>query len=174
MPRRLFRRLSPPRHRVLGQRWLQPLRRWLDHPDLWAIRRRAVSPAVALGLFWLWMPIPGHSLGAGLSAILLRVNLPLAMLMTFIVNPLTIVPIYYSGYLLGAALLGTPEVVGDVSGPEWLVSQLSATWQPLLAGCILMGVGSAAIGYLLVDIAWRTRIGQYLQRRRRRTDDQRS
>lgn len=173
MPRRLFRRLSPARHEVLGQRWLRPLRRWLDHPDLWAIRRRSVAPGVALGLFWLWMPIPGHSIGAGLSAIALRVHLPLAMLTTFIVNPLTILPIYYTGYRLGRVVLDTPEIVVEASGTDWLTTQLYASWQPLLAGCLLLGVSSAAIGYFVIDLAWRARIGQYRATRRSRDDNRR-
>lgn len=170
MPRRLFRRLSPPRHRVLGQRWLRPLRRWLDHPDLWAIRRRAVAPGIAVGLFWMWIPVPGHSIAAGLSAIALRVHLPLAMLMTFIINPLTILPVYYTGYRLGQALLGTPDVEWEGAGPAWLAGQIGAIWQPLFAGCILLGVASAALAYLVVDLAWRTRVGQYLQLRRARPE----
>ena len=128
--------------------------------------QRAVAPAIGLGLFWMWIPLPGHSIGAGLSAIALRVHLPLAMLMTFIVNPLTILPIYYTGYRLGQALLGTPDVAGDITGADWLVAQLGAIWQPLFAGCALLGVASAALGYLVVDLAWRTRVGQYLQARR--------
>ena len=164
MPRRLLKRLSPPRHRVLRQRWLQPLRQWLDHPDLWAIRRRAVVPGIAIGLFWLWMPIPGHSIAAGLSAIALRIHLPLAMLMTFVVNPLTILPIYYAGYRLGVALLDAPALPAS----EDLLTQLDAIWQPLLAGCLLLGIASAAVGYLVLDLVWRTRVGQYLQARRER------
>ena len=168
MPRRLFLRISRPRHRVLGQRWLKPLHRWLDHPDLWAIRRRAVAPGIALGLFWAWMPLPAHSIAAGVSAIALRVHLPLAMLMTFVINPLTILPIYYTGYRLGQALLGTPDIEWDAASPEWLAEQIGVIWQPLFAGCILMGLASAALAYLVVDLAWRTRVVQYLQARRAR------
>ncbi|MEL6949241.1 MAG: DUF2062 domain-containing protein [Pseudomonadota bacterium] len=168
MPRRLFRRLSPPRHRVVGQPWLRPLRSFLDHPDLWAIRRRAVAPGVALGLFWMWMPIPGHSLAAGLSAIGLRVHLPLAMLVTMIVNPVTIFPLYYSGYRFGQSVLGTPELITGPITLDTLMTQIGLIWQPLFAGCILLGIATAALGFLFVELAWRTRIGQYLQARRAR------
>lgn len=168
MPRRLFRRLSPPRHRVIGQPWLRPLKRWLDHPDLWAIRRRAVAPGIAVGLFWMWIPIPGHSIAAGLTAIAFRVHLPLAMLVTFLINPLTILPLYYTGYQLGRTLIGAPDLAPSESSGEWLLSHIGMIWQPLFVGCIAMGLATAAVGYLFVDLAWRTRIGQYLQTRRAR------
>ncbi|MFK8052691.1 MAG: DUF2062 domain-containing protein [Woeseiaceae bacterium] len=174
MPRQFFRRLSPSRARVSRQRWLKPFRGWLDHPDLWAIRRKAVAPGIALGLFWTWVPIPGHSIAAGISAIALRVHLPLAVVMTALVNPLTIVPIYYSGYLLGKNLLQSPDLSESLSwDAESIGNQLDIIWQPLLLGNVILGLISAAIGYLLVDILWRTRIGNYLTKRRERLDRQR-
>ncbi|MEM7610897.1 MAG: DUF2062 domain-containing protein [Pseudomonadota bacterium] len=169
MPRRFFRSISPSRHSVIKQRWLLPLRHLLDHPDLWAIRRRSVAPAVALGAFWMWMPIPGHSFTAGLSAIALRVQLPLTMLMTMIVNPLTILPMYYLGYQLGRVMLGIPErpFTFDASF-DWLAAEFSALWLPMLVGNVFFGLVSAVIGFVLIDLVWRTRIGGYLQRRRER------
>ncbi len=169
MPRQFFRSISPSRHSVIRQRWLRPLRHLLDHPDLWAIRRKSVSPAVAFGLFWMWMPIPAHSLAAGLTAIRLKINLPITMLMTAIINPLTIVPIYFSGYQVGRVILQLPERPFTIEfSRDWFFGELSAIWQPLFLGCLIMGVFTALAGYGLMEILWRTRAGQYLQRRRAR------
>lgn len=171
MPRQFFKSISPTRQHIHDMSWLRPLRGWLDHPELWAIRRRSVSPGVALGLFWMWMPIPGHSIGAALAAIKLRVHLPLAVLMTFIINPLTILPIYYAGFTLGRVLLDQPEreFTMELSW-AWLATEFGQIWQPLILGCLIAGLATAALGYLLVEGLWRTRVGQYLQRRRLRRE----
>ena len=171
MPRRFFRAVSPSRRSVSRQGWLRPLRHLLDHPNLWAIRRRSVVPAVAVGLFWMWMPIPAHSLAAAISAIYLRIHLPLAMLMTAIVNPLTILPIYFAGYRVGRALLELPPRPFTFEfSTDWFVNEFSAIWQPLLLGCLILGAATAAIAYVALDLFWRGRIGQYVERRRRRAD----
>ncbi|MEL6868751.1 MAG: DUF2062 domain-containing protein [Pseudomonadota bacterium] len=169
MPRRFFKSISPTRHSVINRRWLSPLRRWLDDPNLWAVRRRSIAPGVALGLFWGWLPLPGHFIGAALSAIGLRVNLPMATLMTWVANPLTILPMYYAGYRTGCWMLGTPlQPFSFELSLAWLAEELVALWMPMMLGCTLLGTLCAALGYLLVDLIWRSRIGDYLQRRRKR------
>lgn len=169
MPRRFFKSISPSRTMVLRQRWLSPLRQWLDAPNLWAIRRRSVAPGVALGLFWAWMPLPGHSVLSAISAIGLRVHLPLAALMTFVTNPVTILPMYYAAYRLGIWLLDQPERAFNFElSLGWLMSELTTLGPPLLIGCVLLGALSALIGFVTVDMLWRTRIGDYLRERRER------
>ncbi|MEM9171599.1 MAG: DUF2062 domain-containing protein [Pseudomonadota bacterium] len=169
MPRRFFKSISPSRRHVIAQRWLNPVRHLLDSPNLWAIRRRAVAPGVAVGLFWAWLPMPGHTFWAGLSAIALKVHLPLSMILTWVTNPLTILPMYYAAYRLGGWVLGMPprEFTFEMS-LDWLTGEFVAIWQPLVLGCVLAGALSALIGYVLVDLLWRTRVGDYLRERQAR------
>ena len=44
-----------------------------------------------------------------LQAALLRVNLPIALLMTLYTNPLTIVPLYFAAYKIGGEQLFFPN-----------------------------------------------------------------
>ncbi|MEM7763240.1 MAG: DUF2062 domain-containing protein [Pseudomonadota bacterium] len=168
MPRQTLKKILPSRDKVKRQFWLRPFQRLLDHPDLWAVRRRSVAPGVALGLFWTWIPIPAHSIAAGLSALALRVHLPLAMFMTLLVNPLTIIPIYFSGYLLGKRLLNSPPLPSGSFDMAVLSEQFGAVWQPLLLGNAVLGLVSALFGYVVIEGLWRTRVGQYLNARQRR------
>ncbi|MEO0576046.1 MAG: DUF2062 domain-containing protein [Pseudomonadota bacterium] len=169
MPRRFFKSISPTRASVLRQRWLAPLRHWLDAPNLWAIRRRSVAPGVALGLFWAWMPLPGHSVLSALSAIGLGVHLPLATVMTFLTNPVTILPMYYAAYRVGIWLLNQPERSFNFElSMHWLTSEITTLGPPLLLGCVLLGALTALLGFIAVDLVWRTRIGDYLRERQRR------
>ena len=62
-------------------------------------------PAFSLGLFVAYLPFPGHMLIAGLSALALRVNIPVAVASVWVSNPATMVPMFYAAYEVGRRLL---------------------------------------------------------------------
>ena len=172
MPRRFFRKFAFKRHEY-GEKWfLAPFRHLLHDHRLWSVRRKNVVPAVALGAFFAFMPFPGHPLWAAFAALALRVNIPIAALTTFISNPLTIGPMYFFAYRLGAWLLGVPRKPFSIEMSfEWVTSTFVNIWQPMLLGCLLLGTASALVAYVTLDIVWRSSIGQYKIRKRKQRQD---
>lgn len=124
---------------------------------------------MAIGLFAGLIPGPLQIItGVGLS-ILFRVNLPVAALATFYTNPLTIVPLYYLAYRLGS--LVTFQDAGDhlpatfsMSGhtlTSWMPAMFDwmlSLGKPLAVGLPLLALLLAAIGYVVVDSAWRLHV----------------
>lgn len=155
MPRRLFKPLSRQRHRWKERWFMRPFRLILEHPVYWSLNRRNVTRAVALGLFLAFVPLPIHMLLAAIFAILLRLNVPAAIMATFISNPLTIVPLYIFAYLVGCTLLGVPAqpMHFDLSW-HWLSTGLLPIWKPFLLGCLVMGVTTALTGYVVLGGIW--------------------
>jgi hypothetical protein len=83
-------------------------------------------------------------------------NLPLAVIFVWVTNPVTAAPIYYLGYKLGSVLLNEPiQNVAFEFSIHWMTETLVHIWQPLLAGCLLLGVCSAAIGNMAIRLLWR-------------------
>lgn len=176
--RKFFRDRLPGPDGVLQNRWLQPLRHWLNHPNLWHLNRHSVAGGIALGLFCGLIPGPFQMVGAALLAMWLRVNLPLALVSTLYTNPLTIVPLYLLAYRIGLLVLGNrveQAVVPEF--PEWhwhdglepLWKWLAALGTPLLIGLPVLAAGLAALGYLAVRMAWRVAVHwKWRQRVRRR------
>jgi hypothetical protein len=78
----------------------------VHHPNLWHLHRRSVAGGVAVGLFCGLIPGPFQMITAMLFAVSLRVNLPLAVVVTTYSNPFTIVPLYFLAYELGRWVLG--------------------------------------------------------------------
>lgn len=163
--RKFFRSLLPHHDTVKKHRWLRPFRGWLHHPNLWHLHRRSVAGGIAVGLFSGLIPGPLQMISAALLAVLLRVNLPLAMLTTFYTNPITIVPLYLAGYEIGAWVIGARDSGAAVRAalPEfhWGGNWLSELWgwletlgKPLLVGLPLLALGLAFTGYLVVRFAW--------------------
>ena len=173
MPKRFFRKLSLNRQHVHDQWYMRPFRHLLQDNRLFAIRRRTVVPAFAIGIFVGFMPWPGHIIMSALLAVAFRVNIPVAVVTSFFSNPLTMPPLYYSCYLVGNWVLGREELPFEFElSFKWITTQLNTIWEPLLLGCVLTGAFAALVGFVVLDIIWRRSIADYLARRRARRKTQ--
>ena len=167
MPRRFFRKFAFKRHE-LSERWfMTPFRHMLHDHRLWGIRRKTVVPAFSLGLFIACLPFPGHIISAALAALALRINIPVATVTTLVSNPLTVGPIFYFEYQLGALLLsiesGPPQFELSI---DWVVNTFGSIWQPMLLGSVLVGTVSALLGFVVLDALWRNSLANYKTRKR--------
>jgi uncharacterized protein (DUF2062 family) len=155
MPRRVFKSLSRQRQRWKERWFMRPFRLLLDHPAYWSLNRRNVARAFALGLFIAFVPLPIHVLLATALALLLRLNIPAAVMGTFLTNPLTIVPVYVFAYWVGCTLLGIHgRALHFEMSWDWLSTGLLPVWKPFLLGCLVMGVLTAIVGYALLAGMW--------------------
>lgn len=163
--RKRLKRLLPDHQAVRENRWLRPFSSTLLHPRLWHLNRHSAAGAVAVGLFCGLIPGPLQMLGAAILCVVLRVNLPLALITTLYTNPLTIVPLYFMAFTLGNFALGNGESVftappemagGDLS--TWiaaLVQWMAGLGKPLALGLVLLAGTLSVTGYLGVKAAWR-------------------
>lgn len=156
MPRRFLQRKLPNMHSVLGNRRLRWIGLGLKDSDLFHLNRRSVSMAFLVGLFTAFLPVPGQLLIAALLAFAVRCNLPLAMALIFVSNPLTIPPLTLLCYRVGAFLLGNEAAPQQFHFTwEWLTGQGIHLLPTLLTGCLTLGAGSGITGYLAVRWLWR-------------------
>ncbi len=159
MPRKYFRKYLPDPDAVRSSRMVAAFGAWLQHPNLWHLNRRSVSGAVAIGLFSGLVPGPLQMLTALLLAIPLKRNLPVALIVTLYTNPFTIVPLYVLAYAYGRLLLpgeyGAFPASLEVSWTN-IGEVLMLLGKPLAAGLIALACTLAAIGYVAVQLAWRT------------------
>ncbi len=167
MPRRFFRKFGFKRHTISQQWYLSPVRHLLQNPAYWGVRRKTVVPGFSLGLFVAFMPVPAHTLLAVFLALILKVNIPASIIGTLLMNPLTMVPMFLLAYNFGAFLLGVePQPFAPELTMEWLTHGFLNVWQPLLLGSLMCGVLAAAIGYVGLDLLWRSSLGNYKDRKR--------
>jgi uncharacterized protein len=161
----------------LSRRWRYYWRRML--------RMRATPHEVALGcavgVFAACTPFLGFQMAlAGGIALVLRVNVPAALLGTFVGNPVSWPAIWTASYLAGAWLLGhNPATAADhlaesatllsaqLAGPDHAsfdvaMVNLSLILQPLVLGGVLIGLLAALASY------YPTRRAVRLFQRRRR------
>ncbi|MDA0293490.1 MAG: DUF2062 domain-containing protein [Verrucomicrobia bacterium] len=131
-------------HRLLGDR--------LFTPELWRPTREGVARGAANGLFWAMMPIPFQMLPSGITAFFLRFNLPTAISVVWITNPVTWPFILYWQYRLGAWLLR--EDVPSGAAAYSLLDIAAGVPGPLLLGCAVTGLLAGALVYFSVNALW--------------------
>ncbi|OUR64693.1 ATP-binding protein [Methylophaga sp. 42_25_T18] len=167
MPRKLLKRFMPDHKAMQEHPHLQKFGQRLTEPKLWHLNRKSIAGGAALGLFIGFMPIVGQMFVAAALAIFFRVNLPFSVSAVWISNPLTVAPMYFYAYKIGAWVLQVP--VGQYSFEltwEWFSHEFLAIWQPLLLGSFICGIIAAVIGVIVVRIVWRLIvIRNWLQRR---------
>ena len=140
----------------------------LHDAALWSLNRRTVSGGVGLGLFIALVPVPLQMVVAAVVAVAARVNLPIAVAMVLATNPLTVPPLYWVAYEVGAVMLQRPPLGLDgIPGLSWFLDAIGQIWQPLLLGLLIIGAGAGAIGYVGVRVLWRIEVARRWARRHR-------
>jgi len=166
MPRKYFRKYLPTSASIRENRYLGFLGSALHHPNLWHLNRKSVAGGVAVGLFCGLVPGPLQMLSAAVFSVLFRVNLPVAVILTWYTNPFTIVPLYYLAYKLGMFVTGGGDArlprmeidLLDLPLMQWfpaLIHWMASLGKPFLAGLLLLALILAVLGYLLVIAGWR-------------------
>ena len=154
--RSFFKRLLPEPHRIRDNRHLRYFGDLLHDPSIWHLNRRSAAGGIAIGLFCAFIPLPVHMIVAAAFAILLRVNLPLAVVLTWITNPLTFAPVFYFAYQVGSWLLHEPVLNIDFEfSIQWVQEIFVNIWEPLLLGCVILAVLSSLTGYFATILLWR-------------------
>lgn len=159
MPRKIIRRFLPDLKSLLDQRSLRWLGSLSHDPNLLHLNRHSVSLAVFIGIFCAFIPLPIQTLLAIAMCFWLGANLPLAMIIIWISNPLTIPPMFFLTYKLGSYILNT-QVSGfsvDLSW-QWFAELGSDILLPLFLGSFICGTALGLIGYFFILSLWRWQV----------------
>jgi uncharacterized protein (DUF2062 family) len=167
MPRRLFKRYMPDPTSIREHKSLRFLGTLLHDPNLWHLNRHSVARAMAVGLFAAFLPIPLQMLLAAILAIIVRGNMPIAVSLVWLTNPITMPAVFFFTYQTGAWLMDVPaRHLPDELTWEWISGELSTLWQPFLLGSVVTGLVLGALAYCLVMMYWRWWVGRQWKRRK--------
>jgi len=152
MVRRAYRALRHPklRHREWWRKLTQPL----FERRLWKPCRDTVAVGLAIGLFFGVIPLIPQSLFAAIAAMRVKANVPFAVAITWISNPITNVPLWVAQLWLGNQVqsllhLSPPEFGGTFVLPGDIGVVNAATF---LVGVLLSGLILALVAFPLVHL----------------------
>ena len=161
MPKRIIKRFLPDHDKIREHKHLQFLGPLLHDPNLLHLNRRSVSGAFAVGLFMAWIPVPFQMLLSAVTAIVVRVNLPISVALVWITNPVTMPPMFYFAYKLGTWIMGTkPQDNKFELTMEWFTQRIDVIWQPLLLGSMIVAIVSSFLGFFVLRALWRLKVIQ--------------
>lgn len=125
--------------------------------------------AFFVGIFVAFLPMPFQMPLAALLALWVRCNLPLAVALVWITNPLTMPVIFFVTYQFGRWLLQTPPMTVSLElSWDWLINEFGLIWKPLLVGSILSGLFFATLGFVAIQVFWRWQVAKSWQLRKLR------
>ncbi|MDX8396750.1 MAG: DUF2062 domain-containing protein [Mariprofundaceae bacterium] len=156
MPRKFAKRWMPDQKVIRNHKALRCFGRLLHDPMLWHLSRHSLAKACFIGVFCAFLPIPFQMVVAAAGAIWFQANLPVAVALVWLTNPLTMPPVFYAAYKFGSWILQLPEQDFQFEASfQWVMDGMMMIWQPFLLGCLLLGLLSGLFSYLLVQVLWR-------------------
>ncbi len=156
-----LKKYLPTRDHLRDAKSLRFLGEVIFESNLWHFNRHSVSYAALIGLFCCFLPMPFQMVPATLLCLWARCNIPLAIAFVWISNPITMPPMMYFAYRIGAHILGEPSHVDQIAlSWQWLSSQFVLVWQPLLLGSLLCGTSSGLAVFATIRLYWRWRVGR--------------
>jgi uncharacterized protein (DUF2062 family) len=167
MPRRLLKKLTPHPTKLQNRWFLKVFGSRIADPALWSLQRRNVTTAFGVGLSICFIPLPIHLPLAALIAITARLNVPTIVGTVFLVNPFTVVPVFYSAYRVGCAVLDVaPRRFNFKFDFDWLQYGLGPMWRPFLLGCLICSVLVGVAGGIGLELIWRASVRSRYRSRR--------
>jgi uncharacterized protein (DUF2062 family) len=156
MPRQLFVKFRPIAEKLRSSWYFRALGPKLTDARLWGVNRRAITMAFGTGIAISFIPLPAHIVFGLIAAMIWHLNVPAMVATLLLMNPLTVVPVYYFAYRIGVLLLGynPGPFVFELSW-AWLQNGLGAVWKPFLVGCVVCSIIGGFAGYRLLELAWR-------------------
>ena len=151
----------PNKKSIMNKNMMRLFSNYLYDPNIWHVHRRSSAGGAAIGVFCAFIPLPILTISAVAFAIIFRVNLPISILFSLLTNPFTIPFIFLSSYKVGLFLLRVEDSnimqlsLNNKTLHEWFGIQFMHIWQPLVAGCLILGLISAIFTYFTVRILWR-------------------
>lgn len=119
-----------------------------------SINRKSVSKGVFVGLFWGFVPMPMQMLAVLATTPFVKFNVPLAISMVWLSNPLTMPPMYYMEYLTGNFILGRESIDSIELTLDWFSDNMKDIFVPLYVGTAFYSIIVSFIIYLLINRLW--------------------
>jgi uncharacterized protein (DUF2062 family) len=119
-----------------------------------SINRKSISVGIFLGLFWGFIPMPMQMLAVLAMTPFFKFNVPIAISMVWLSNPLTMPFMYYMEYQTGNFLLGKEGLEGIEMTLDWFSNNWDEIIIPLYIGTIPYSVGISTLCYAIINRLW--------------------
>jgi len=128
--------------------------------------RKSISRGVGLGLFIAFIPMPFQMFAVLALTPFVRFNVPIAIAMVWLSNPVTMPPMYFMEYQTGLYLLNQPPLPNIEFTLDWFQNHINEIVVPLYLGTFFYSVVISILAFLLINILWIRSIYNYKRLRK--------
>lgn len=133
-----------------------------------SINRKSISRGVLIGLFWGFIPMPMQMLAVLAVTPFIKFNVPIAISMVWLSNPITMPFMYYMEYQTGNFLLGNSSLENIELTLNWFSINWDKIITPLYVGTIPYSLGVSTIIYLIINKLWINSVKEEKVKRKKR------
>ncbi|NOX14802.1 MAG: DUF2062 domain-containing protein [Epsilonproteobacteria bacterium] len=118
-----------------------------------SVNRKAITRGLLIGIFWGFIPMPFQMLAVLAMTPIARFNVPIAISMVWLSNPITMPFMYYMEYLTGAFILRKPHLSVELN-MHWFQSNLENIFVPLYTGTLFYAIIVSIAVFYSVNWLW--------------------
>jgi uncharacterized protein (DUF2062 family) len=119
-----------------------------------AVNRKSITRGIFIGLFWGFIPMPMQMLAVVLTTPFIKFNVPVAISMVWLSNPLTMPFMYYMEYKTGLLILGKSGMDNIELTLDWFSQHWGDILVPLYVGTIPYSTIVAFLIAMIVNWLW--------------------
>lgn len=119
-----------------------------------SINRKSISKGVLIGIFWAFIPMPMQMLAVLSITPFIKFNVPIAITMVWLSNPITMPFMYYMEYQTGNFLLGNESLNNIEMSLDWFSNNWDKIIVPLYVGTMPYAIGVSSIIYFAINKLW--------------------
>lgn len=142
-----------------------PVMRWFArhflHKGVWRPTQHTFAGGMAVGMFVTLQLLPIQMATAVILAAIFRVNIPVAVALSWVSNPVTVPFLAVAEYKVGKWLLSLYSQVPSTPFPTQLPESIAEMWLGLrehapvmLFGGLILGALVAPVSYALTYVSW--------------------
>jgi len=118
-----------------------------------SVNRKSITRGLLVGIFWGFIPMPMQMLAVVFTTPFFRFNVPIALTMVWLSNPLTMPIMYYMEYITGTFILSMEQLHVEMSIP-WFKTHLDDIFIPLYVGTFFYAIIISSLIYFLTNWLW--------------------
>ena len=121
--------------------------------ELLSVNRKSITRGLLVGIFWGFIPMPLQMVAVVFTTPFVKFNVPIAISMVWLSNPITMPFMYYLEYITGTFILGMEHLRVHMT-IEWFHGHLGDIFIPLYVGTFFYAITVSVLVYYGVNWLW--------------------
>jgi len=130
-----------------------------------AKNRKSITRGISIGAFWALIPMPMQMAGVMAVTPFVKFNVPIAIAVVWLSNPITYPPMFYIEYVTGNWLLGRDSLANIELSMEWFKANWDLIATSMYTGALFYATVVNFIMYHALNWLWIRSVKKHQERK---------